>query len=148
MRSLADVLGEVSASRGWERRFAPYRVFAIWDGVVGKEFAEVARPIEIHGRDLMVGVIDQVWLNQLSFMKEDLLRRINRVMGDDGFSGLRFVVNADFSVAPDPGLPRPEKVRPSQPDKKSLQRLDNLIISIDDDRVREVMRKVWLRING
>jgi len=146
LRTLSAVLGEVSKAKGWERRFSPYRIFAAWAEVVGREQAEVTRPFEIRGATLVVAVPDNVWLNQLSFMRQELLSKVNAAVDGEGFADIRLVVNPE-PFAPQPLVPEPVDESPGQPDKKNLQRLEDLLSSIEDVKVREVVRKVWLKIN-
>ncbi len=148
LRSLAGVLEGISRSRGWDRRMAPYRVFELWDSVCGRELRDVAAPLEIRGHTLVVAVRDQVWVNQLSFLAEDLRGRINVLVGGDFFSRIRFVVDAEKvgnrqaetagEAAPAAGIPRPGG--------EELRKLDKLLASVDDEEVRDILRKVWFRI--
>ena len=100
-RPLAGALGELLRSRGWDRRLAPYQALEHWDDVF-PDLQGVASPLEVRGRTLVVAVCDQVWVNQLAFMAEELRRRMNTVVGEDFFTGIRF-------------LAAPEKVKQTAP---------------------------------
>lgn len=51
------------------------RALLAWPDIVGKAAASVSFPIKIRGGKLTVKVLDPIWMQQLSFLKLELLKK-------------------------------------------------------------------------
>ena len=59
---------------------------------MGEIIAENARPAAFKGKILLVHVNSSPWLHQLSFLKKDILARINRELGQDLVDEIKFKI--------------------------------------------------------
>ncbi len=69
-----------------------YRVFEVWDDLVGDRIANHTRPIKIDGYFLLVEVDDPLWLTQLKYMKTDILDKIGVTIKKGVLKDLRFTL--------------------------------------------------------
>lgn len=53
------------------------KINSIYSICVGKRISKVSKPIKFDGRTLTVAVFDNIWLQELSFLKQDILERLN-----------------------------------------------------------------------
>ncbi len=83
-------------------------VWPAWEQAVGTQIARNARPVSLRGGVLMVHVQHSVWMQELSAMREVLLRRIHRVAGGSLVRELRFKVAPLPTTAPDGTRSGPE----------------------------------------
>jgi predicted nucleic acid-binding Zn ribbon protein len=67
-----------------------YRVFQVWNDLVGDRIAAHARPTRIDGYFLYVEVDDPLWLTQLKYMKTEILGKIDVMIKRGVFRDLRF----------------------------------------------------------
>lgn len=63
-----------------------------WNAAVGPAVAENTRPAAVKGRLLTVNVASSAWLQQLQFLKADLIARLNRALGEQRVEDIRFRV--------------------------------------------------------
>ncbi len=77
---IAEILGSVVARLGVERNLDDYRVWQAWDEVVGPAIARNAQPLRLDAKRLVVAVRNNVWMQELSLLREELRERINRWM--------------------------------------------------------------------
>ena len=63
-----------------------------WDQALGPPISQNARPFAIKGSLLLVHVSSSAWMHQLRFLKHDLLEALNRVLGDDRISDIKFKI--------------------------------------------------------
>ncbi len=91
-RRLRDVLQKVVARLGLERDVEDYRLWQAWDEVVGPDVARNAQPAALNGRRLVVTVRNNVWMQELSLLREELCRRLNQWMGRHVVSEIFLVV--------------------------------------------------------
>ena len=57
------------------------QIWELWDDIVGPVIAENARPAAYKGDILLVHVTSSPWMQQLQFLKKDLIGKINAEFG-------------------------------------------------------------------
>lgn len=67
-----------------------FRIFPMWNDIVGDKTAQHTRPVRIKDRILYVEVDDPMWLTQLKYMKIDILEKIDMKIKKGAFKDLRF----------------------------------------------------------
>ena len=92
IESLGSVINKILQS-GIRQQDAPLlQVWELWDRAVGEIIAENARPAAFKGKILLVHVNSSPWLHQLSFLKKELLAKINRELGQDLVDEIKFKI--------------------------------------------------------
>lgn len=66
-----------------------YQVFSFWAGIVG-DVAKYARPRRLQGDVLFVATASSVWSQELYFMRESILAKINQALGGEHIKEIRF----------------------------------------------------------
>ncbi|MBN1825091.1 MAG: DUF721 domain-containing protein [Candidatus Eisenbacteria bacterium] len=79
-----DVLKTLLRSRGLEEGVRRHSALLGWEEVVGRRIAGRARPLEMRGKTLFVEVDGSAWIQELSFLREEILVKLNRRAGGDG----------------------------------------------------------------
>ena len=64
----------------------------IWNQIVGESVSKNAQPSAFKGRLLLVEVNSSVWMHQLQFLKEDIIRKINETMGEEVVEDIKFKI--------------------------------------------------------
>lgn len=104
MRELQPVGGalqQLLRQLGLERQFRTYDALAHWSDIVGKQIAQVARPLRLDADTLWVAVKSHAWAQELNFQKRTILQRLNERAGEERFKEIRFVVRANLPHAPE-----------------------------------------------
>jgi predicted nucleic acid-binding Zn ribbon protein len=92
IESLGSVIDKIMKS-GLRQQDAPLlQVWELWEKAVGEIIAENARPAAFKGNILLVHVNSSPWLHQLSFLKKDILARINRELGQQLVDEIKFKI--------------------------------------------------------
>jgi predicted nucleic acid-binding Zn ribbon protein len=73
---------DLSLHRLWER----------WTDLVGPSIAENARPAAIKGRLLLVHVSSAPWMQQLHYLKDELMEKLNSSLGKESVKDIRFKI--------------------------------------------------------
>lgn len=141
--SIAGVLTALFAQKDWQRRLGMHEVFLFWDELVGKDVAEHAQPNLIRGSVLWVRVTDPIWMQQLHLQKVVFLEKINERLSGDTITDIRFELAAE-GMASGTRLEEKKKVKKT-PDKKAVREFEQIIGSLDDEAVKESLRRIWLR---
>ncbi len=142
---IGSLLKSMVADRNWVAALNRHRLFEFWTEAVGREVAAHARPKVIRKQVLHVEVTDSVWMQQLHLQKGCLLEALNRRIGADGLTDIRFTLNFRATFA-DP--PIPVIAPPPPPDPGKMAEFEQLLASIKDKGVRESLKSIWLAQQG
>ncbi len=78
---MSGILNKLIKEYGLEGKMTEYMIAERWETIVGKTIAVHSQPTEIRYRKLYVIVDSHVWLQEISFYKEDLINKVNRYFG-------------------------------------------------------------------
>lgn len=68
------------------------RVWDVWPSAVGEPIGSNTSPAAFKGKLLIVNVVDSAWLQQLWFLKKDILRKLNDSLGEDLVGEITFKI--------------------------------------------------------
>ncbi len=68
------------------------RIWSLWPTAVGDAISQNARPSAFKGNLLLINVSNSTWLQHLTFLKSDLITKINKALGTDRVKELRFKI--------------------------------------------------------
>jgi predicted nucleic acid-binding Zn ribbon protein len=120
-----------------------YSIWGAWKEIVGESVALQTQPRSLRNRILFVDVSHSTWIQQLQFLKPTLLGKINEFLGEPLVQDIRFRLGKIS-----PTLPTPPKIPQwdeEKLDKKTLNRIENLVQEIDDEGVRKDFRNVLIK---
>ena len=113
-----------------------------WSQVVGPMIAGQTKPERIVNGTLYVKVSTSIWMHQLQFLKEDILKKFK----DHGKQGVLFVSNIHFAVGP-VGSPEENDRTFFQPMTIFLKDRDKALIEeclhlVRDPELKEILERV------
>ncbi len=74
---IKETLSKVLKGYGRSGDLEAYKVYSLWDELVGQKIAQHATPVRIKDHVLFVEVDDPLWLSQMKYMKGDVLGKID-----------------------------------------------------------------------
>ena len=84
---------------------------ALWKGVVGETLAQNARPLRMRESTLVLTVSSEAWKKELFSLRFEILKRLERLLGNSKVSSLELRVDPSMTAASTPVA----ESRPSQP---------------------------------
>jgi len=100
---MTPVLKGLAKRFGLEKGIASFQLGTRWEEVVGHQIAAHTHPLEIRFDTLSLLVDEAVWMHQLSFMKKEIIDKVNRFLGKHTIRILR------FRIGPLPPRPTPSE---------------------------------------
>jgi predicted nucleic acid-binding Zn ribbon protein len=82
-KTLAEALASAMKDLGITARLQEYDVVNMWPSVVGEKIAKVAVAESIQRGKLVVRVSRSTWRNELMFLKQELITRVNDAAGKE-----------------------------------------------------------------
>ena len=108
-KPLAAILPALLEQLGLARTAEGWRAVTDWPVIAGARIARHTRALSFRDGTLAVEVEGSAWMQELSFLKRDLLRNLNRHLGADVVRDVRFT---PAGTAPRAAGTRPEDRAP------------------------------------
>jgi hypothetical protein len=106
---------------------------------VGEAVAAHAQPESIQQGRLLVTVSDPSWNHQLQFLKDDIKKKLNSLLGRAVVTELRFRIG-EIKPKAQPG-PAPAGPRPVLLEAKVLAAIEEAVAVIQDEELKEAVRR-------
>ena len=138
--AFSSLLPKIIYQKEWQKKIVLHRAFTVWESVVDPKMLPYTRPLVIHGRTLWIEVSDSIRMQQLNFMKYDLLQKINDKIKPQYLEDIRYRQNALVSSAKEePALPQKISVDPVK-----KREFDHLLGGVHDGECRNALEKLWM----
>lgn len=103
---LQGLLGESKGALGVD--FQRFKLKTEWVEIVGETIASKCSPVRVQNKILYVWVVSSSWMNQLFYVRREMIKKINQVMGPGWIKDLRFTLDHK-SVASDQAAPEDQQ---------------------------------------
>ena len=147
--SMGEVLGEFLRRTGINRKIQEQKILNSWEEAVGEGVAEKTQPIRVQNRVLQVKVANSVWMQELQFMKELIMQKLQQQTGKNILQDLRFFIG---EIEPSGEKGRKQKNEGTRMDGKSLglteaerERIDRALSGITDPEMSEILGRIYAR---
>lgn len=122
------------------------RVQMAWDEIAPGHLREVAWPAALRDAQLVLHVVDNQWLHELTYVREDLLGRIRRACPAEGIGELRLRVGAVRPAMREPPFapsPAPVVALSDEPARETIDALQ----SVEDQALRQAMANARMALS-
>ena len=144
-----QLLPTLLRERGWEHKLEEARVFAAWKDAVGESIDRNTQPVSLVNGKLTVWTAHNVWMSELLLERNHVIEKINEKVGRSVVQELALSVKPvqPNSRPRSQQLRRPTrlKVRAVEPDSETLARIDQIVGRIEDEDLRESLRRVFIK---
>ena len=80
---VSDLLGNLLRGTPAELRLKEGRIWVVWEDAVGSRIATHAQPAAFRDGTLTLHVDSAPWLQQLNFLKKELIAKVNAALGEE-----------------------------------------------------------------
>jgi hypothetical protein len=121
-----------------------------WQDVVGEQVAGMAWPFTFRDRDiLVVAVADSAWMHHMSYLKPDILDRLNGFLEEGGrLSDIRFVIDDVKRVRRETAIGLEDEGEPGLSHaalpSDQLKRAEELASGVSDPGLRKALHNLYL----
>lgn len=137
---IGDVLFAVLKRKGMASKIEENILFKLWPKAVGPQIASKTKPDAFKNGILFVKTVSSVWVQQLHFVKQDILDKFNQLSGKQTVKEIRFLVGHGMV-----GEKAQHNISPSK--KTVLKKRDQDMIaactdSLADQELADVLKRV------
>ncbi len=139
VEKLGITLEKMLARRGFASKLQEYRLFGQWERAVGAVIARHAQPSAIRAKKLTVTVDSSAWMQQLSFLRPELINKVNACLKEEAVESITLRIG-ELNL---PAAPRQEHRPPAGSlDTAELRKVEEYVAAIADPEVRESFRRL------
>ena len=145
LQRIDEILARALRKRHVPFRLEDRRLSEVWGKAVGPQIASQSRPEHLRREILLVKVANSVWMQQLHFLKEEIIGKVNMVMGKPSVKDIRFVIG-QLPASPDQGNEPGFRTLLSGPLKeRDKKMMDTCLDSLADQELKEIIRRVMTK---
>lgn len=112
----------------------------LWPKAVGSKIAAQTRPDSLRNGTLFVKTVSSVWVQQLHFMREEILNKINQLLTKPVINEIRFVVG--YSLVQGKNQEHESAVKKTVLKKRDREMIAECTDALDDRELASVLKKV------
>jgi len=141
LQSISDILYAALKRRGLASQIEENALLKLWPQAVGNQIAAKTQPDCLRNGTLFVRTTSSIWVQQMHFIKEEILRKLNELAGKKNeVKDIRFTVGyrpaASQEITPD-NFPRKQFLK--ERDKKMIASCTEDLI---DHELREILKRI------
>jgi predicted nucleic acid-binding Zn ribbon protein len=137
-----EILGRTATRLRIADQMRRYKLWERWSGIVGERIAAHARPWRWQGRTLVIRVAHSAWVQELTFLTEQMLQQIRAALPKAKIDQLRYEVG-ELPALPAQATPFAAAPRPITDDEREF--IEQAAGEIADPEIREAARKAMCR---
>lgn len=139
--SLSEVLSDQQGSQ-WKKKLNRYALWTRWNDIVGPTIARHVWPASWRAHTLIVNASNHAWIQELQFMRTELLAKIREAFPSLVVDGIRFELGTEADKPKDGAAAgnTPFESQPLSPDEIMFAR--EALRPITDDETRSVIRRL------
>ena len=88
---IGDLILDSINKMGFAERIHKQSAVVRWSEIVGEKIAAETEALRVEGSTLVIKVYKAAWRQQLTFLKDELLARLEADLGTDHIADIRFV---------------------------------------------------------
>ena len=153
-RRIKGILNATLRKLGLEKKIKECAILSFWNEVVGESIALHTRPIKVYDGRMTVLVESPSWTQELTFLKNKILERLNKSMGKEIIKDIYFKIgNIDPAPLERNGVKKPASsagllmrrkeeidLERVELDGEKKRRIEESLKKIEDPEIKEILR--------
>lgn len=142
---IKPILEKTIKKLGLEIKIKEGKIWEIWDEAVGPTVARNAQPESIRSRVLFVRVSTSAWMQQLQFIKERIIEKLNQSLGKTLVKSISFRLGTIPSQSPNESDKKSEPPPPQELDPECLETIEKTVSSLKDDETKDLVKNLMVK---
>ncbi len=136
---LSTTIDKILKARGMQSRLPEYRISSKWVNMVGSAIARHAQPRTLRGGKLLVIVDSPAWMQQLSLMKPEIIKKLNNNLGNDTIRDITLKLGEIASL---PAKFAEREQVPAIITQEEREMIAQSIHDVSDSEIREAIKRM------
>ncbi|MBI4211536.1 MAG: DUF721 domain-containing protein [Deltaproteobacteria bacterium] len=140
--SMAKILSSTIKQHGWTEPMEQHRLWSKWTKIVGDAVAAHTSPGKWNRGDVVIYVENASWLQELQYMKVEVLSRIRREFPTHGVRTVRFEVGKVLKSGRNPGS---QEIRSRKLRAEEVEFIGQVAQEVKDDEMRQIIQRAMTK---
>jgi predicted nucleic acid-binding Zn ribbon protein len=92
MKRVGNIIEKVMKDLGIFSRFNEQKSILLWDAIVGERIAAKTKALYTREGKLIVEVENSTWMNELQFLKGEIIEKLNEKLGKRAIYDIHFLL--------------------------------------------------------
>lgn len=92
MKKVGTIIDRVMSNLGLSRRYREQKALLVWEELVGERIAGKTNPLYARDGNLVVEVENSTWMNELQFLKREIIEKLNKKLGQWVINDIHFLL--------------------------------------------------------
>ncbi|MGD0276216.1 MAG: DciA family protein [Syntrophales bacterium] len=145
MQKLSDIFPIILKNHNLCLGLEDKKLHTIWNSVVGPTVAAQTCPEKIKGNTLCVFVSTSVWKHQLHFLKDEILKKWNRLPNQTAIADIRFSIGPIGKSLKHQHPATPIHVEISRLRDQDKRFIEDSLQKITDPELKETLKRLMVR---
>ncbi|WP_319548542.1 DUF721 domain-containing protein [Desulfogranum marinum] len=132
-------LKKIYSTKNWHNQWALFYFVRNWENILGYPLGKVTYPAFFRGDVLWIYVDNSAWMQQMQYVKMDLLDAIQKAVPTAVVNDLRFAVHPAIQEEEAPSAPPPKKPI----DKQKEKRFVDMVSNVSNEQCRQSLYQLW-----
>ncbi len=137
-KDLKSILNSILRKTEGAPKPEQYQIWDVWNEVVGPHIAKRAHPETVRKGVLLINVISSVWMQELGFMKGEILERIQQRLGSSVINDIRFRLSQTSQ-----GKDIEELAELPELEREEQEKIEQQTAPIKDLEIRESLQNLF-----
>jgi len=142
---ISNILEKILPSYGLRTRLAEWSLKLKWGEMVGGQVAAHSEPVRLNFKRLVVMVDSPAWVQHLTFLKSELMEKIQRSIGKETITEIRFKVGSLSKSCPSPSFSPPARSLRTRLEEEEAVLIEEYLRPLPDTALKERMRSLITR---
>jgi len=141
---ISHILDTHLSAPGFEKIVKGFSIYKLWQKTVGPKIAARALPLKLSEKKLYVTVATSIWMEELKYLKEELIQKLNRELKENPIDDIIFRLGKIGGQH----IANRQSTRSSANQKISIQLsqremddIERLINPVKDQELKETIRR-------
>lgn len=142
-RRIKGILNATLRKLGLEKRIKECAILSFWNEAVGESIASHTRPIKVYDGRMTVLVESPSWTQELTFLKNRIMERLNKRMGKEVIKDIYFKIGnierplQEEKPASSTSTVDLERVKL---DQEKRRKIEESLKKIEDPEIKEILK--------
>lgn len=149
MEHLKSILNKSLKKIRFSSKYRLSSLLVSWDDIIGKRLSKNTCPSFIRGKTLFINVPNSMWAHSLSFMRLELIQKINRFYGETVINDIKFqygsIYNNNKKISTDND---PYNMRDNiliELNKNEIEKINMILKEVDiDSKLKHRLKKLMI----
>lgn len=146
LSSIRDILYSPFSAHGFAKVAKGLSICKIWQRAVGPNIAKKTLPLKLTGKTLYVTVATSTWMEELKYLKKDIIKKINNDLKEQTVEEIVFRLGAIAENNTSKNQPSAISHQTSehQLSQKEIDDIDRMLKPIKDVELKETMKNAMV----